>query len=442
MAAAALGTIGYLGSQWWKDKEPDTCQASLDEAYRLEKKGEPRQAQAKLTLALNACSGSQLDKAKVLDRSLQPVVRALEACDRAKRDAEVQMGEGRLKPAQKLLIAQPTKCASRPDILALRQSIDLARKTAVETIQSARNKANEGRIEEARALADEAEQLDRDNPDIASVRKTIEMKSRELAAQSAPMPSRAPSPSATPSPSPSTSPAASPSTSPSPSPSPVPSTSAPPQSAQTTQTAPSAPIATAPAAPLSLPAPMPLPSERSTLVAQILPLASAGNWPKLEALVQTLKSAIAIQPGDRRLSRAGNAEGLQLLRNGNAAGAALLFRRAWAADPSDVEVVNNLGYALMQAGQLKDALTTLEQVIAMAPDRTNAWANYSETLALTGNESGAAAALRIALRYSTDRQKSVDGFLRARDARPGSSYARVIYTVLGDMDSIPRGPVR
>lgn len=430
MALAALGTMGYLGSQWWAAKEPDTCQDSLDEAYKLDKKGEPRQAQAKLSLALNACSGPLLDKAKVLDRSLQPVIRALEACDRAKRDAEAQIGEGRLKPAQKLLIAQPTKCASRPDIVALRQGIDQARKTAVEAIQSARNKANDGRIDEARASVDEAERMDRDNPDIALLRKTIEMKSRELATQGTRPPAASQVPDATQAPMPS----------PAPSPSTPPSPVSPAQKAATQVPTPTpAPAPAVAPAPTALPQPMPLPSERSPLVAQILPLASAGNWAKLDNLVQTLRFAISVQSGDRRLSRAGNAEGLQLLRNGNAAGAALVFRRAWAADPSDVDVVNNLGYALMQAGQLKDALATLEQTIAMAPDRTNAWANYAETLALTGNESGAAAALRIALRYSADHQKSVDAFLRVRESQPKSSYSRVIYTVLGDMDSIPRG---
>ena len=181
-------------------------------------------------------------------------------------------------------------------------------------------------------------------------------------------------------------------------------------------------------------------ADNTTAIAQMLSLAMNGNWSRLDAQVQALKAALVVQPGDRKSSRQANTEGLKLLRAGNPAAAALALRRAWLADPSDVEAINNLAFAQMQAGQLLDALTTLERAISMAPDRTNAWANFAETLALGGNEPGAQAALRIALRFSTDRQRSIEALSKVRDTHPNATYVRVIRSVLDDINSIPRNP--
>ena len=401
-----VSAVVGITALWWGwgalvGTSPNQCEGLLEAAGSLEQAGDARAAQAKVNLALNACKGPMLDRARVLNRTLQPVITALEACERVKREAEEQLNTGQLRQASKMVIATPTSCASRPEMVALRQSIDTARKGAADAVVQARAQVSEGAVDDARASLEKANRLDRDNPDVARVAKTVEAQAREVAIRDALAPSQ---------------PAASPST-------------------PATQTAPPPTVAAAPA-----PAPAPASADTTTAVTQMMSLAMNGNWSRLDSQVQALKTFSSPQQGDRKSSRAANTEGLRLLRAGNAPAALLVLRTGAQADPSDVEVINNLGFAQMQAGQLQEASSTLERTILMAPDRTSAWANYSETLALGGNEPGSLAALIIAVHFSSDRQKSIEALSKVRETHPNAIYFRVLGRVLADMNAIPRGP--
>lgn len=405
-----VAIVAGIAALWWAwgalvGTSPDQCESLLEAAGGFERAGDARAAQAKVNLALNACKGPMFDRARVLNRTLQPVITALEACERVKRESEEQLNTGQLRQASKMVIATPTSCASRPEMVALRRSIDTARKGAADAVVQARAQVSEGAVDDARASLEKASRLDRDNPDVARVAKTVEAKAREVAIREALAPSQPAAPPSTPA----------------------------------TQTAPPPTVAVAVAA-APAPAPAPASADTTTAVTQMMSLAMNGNWSRLDSQVQALKTFSPPQQGDRKSSRAANTEGLRLLRAGNAPAALSVLRTGAQADPSDVEVINNLGFAQMQAGQLQEASSTLERTILMAPDRTSAWANYSETLALGGNEPGSLAALIIAVHFSSDRQKSIEALSKVRETHPNAIYVRVLGRVLADMSAISRGP--
>ncbi len=377
------------------------CDSLLEAALGLQRAGDFRAAQAQVNLALNACQGPTLDRARALNRTLQPLVVAAETCDRVRREAEEQLRAGQLRQASRLAVAPPGSCASRPEMQALRRSIDTARKSAADAVAQARAEVSEGAVDSARSSLEKAGRLDRDNPDVARVTRTLEAKARELASREA---------MATPSQ----------------------------QTTPATPTSPGSPATSAAGVPQ--PPPPSGSADTTTAVTQMMSLAMNGNWSRLDAQVQALKVFSSGAPGDRKASRAANVEGLRLLRAGSAVAAVPVLRAGAQADPSDVEVTNNLGFALMQAGQLQEASTTLERTILMAPDRTSAWANYSETLALGGNEPGSTAALTIAVHFSADRQKSIDALAKVRETHPNAVYVRAVGKVLAEAAAIPRGP--
>ena len=62
-----------------------------------------------------------------------------------------------------------------------------------------------------------------------------------------------------------------------------------------------------------------------------------------------------------------NLRGLEMLRDGDAAGAIEEFRRAIAFDPRSARVYNDLGNALRESGHVDDALDAYRRAVALAP---------------------------------------------------------------------------
>jgi hypothetical protein len=164
----------------------EQCKVSLADGERLAS-GDPRQARVRLDVAIQACEGNtaSLERAASLSKTLQPALQALDVCDRVKKDAERQIGDGRLGQAQRLLAAQPPACAARPDLLLVRQAGEDARRNAADKLAQARSEIGEGHAEAAQALADEAEKLDRESPELARTRRVIESKVKDLASAAA-----------------------------------------------------------------------------------------------------------------------------------------------------------------------------------------------------------------------------------------------------------------
>ena len=105
-------------------------------------------------------------------------------------------------------------------------------------------------------------------------------------------------------------------------------------------------------------------------------------------------------PNARQRARAANERGLLALREGNMAEAVQAFQTAYQLAPTDVEIVNNFGYAYLQHHDPEAAEAWLLLTLVLAPERVNAWVNLGEAYARQGMQSLAVACLANGYRFS------------------------------------------
>lgn len=111
--------------------------------------------------------------------------------------------------------------------------------------------------------------------------------------------------------------------------------------------------------------------------------------------------------GDRKVARKFNDAGLAALKANNFELAISSFRDGVNADPTDQEVVNNLGYAYYQNGDLPRAKALIEYTLSLAPLRTSAWTNYGVILFKEGTNESAINAYLVAFKYAKNQDKLV-----------------------------------
>jgi len=116
--------------------------------------------------------------------------------------------------------------------------------------------------------------------------------------------------------------------------------------------------------------------------------------------------------GDRKRARQLNDQGLALFQRANYRGAAEIFRQAHRADGGDAEVRENLGYSLMQAGELAEAERALLSALEIAPQRATAWGSLGHIYAKRGKHREAVALLLTAHRFAPDRKKALEVYAR------------------------------
>jgi len=107
-----------------------------------------------------------------------------------------------------------------------------------------------------------------------------------------------------------------------------------------------------------------------------------------------------LEPTVRRQARAANDLGLQLLQAGNMGKAVQAFKAAYELAPTDVEIVNNFGYAYLQHNDPAAAEAWLVLAVVLAPERVNAWVNLGESYARQGEPGMAVASLANGYRFS------------------------------------------
>ena len=128
--------------------------------------------------------------------------------------------------------------------------------------------------------------------------------------------------------------------------------------------------------------------------------------------------------GDRKLARADNALALEALRIGDNERAVRLLLDAARADPADVEIVNNLAYALHRTGTLDEAHKLAVISVALAPDRTAGWGEVATILADRGEHEQAVAAFRLEHRFSKNKEKLREAFAAMLDDKSHSLPVR------------------
>ena len=113
----------------------------------------------------------------------------------------------------------------------------------------------------------------------------------------------------------------------------------------------------------------------------------------------------------RKAARAANDRGLSYLQSGRIAEAINAFQEAYRANPADIEIVNNLGYAYLINNDLDLAEEYLLKVLAMRWDRSAAWGNLGQIYVKKGLMVDAVSSFSNAYRFSRDVNQTHSNFL-------------------------------
>jgi LSD1 subclass zinc finger protein len=181
------------------------------------------------------------------------------------------------------------------------------------------------------------------------------------------------------------------------------------------------------AAPAAQAAPAAVQVNLAQPVLAVLSAAAQNDWTSVDVNADKL-GQVEVQSAvhrDRTAARAANIEGKAALQANNYAAAIDAFRRGVAADPADIELLNNLGYAFEEAGQQQDAIDTITNVLNRVPRRTAAWANLASSLAESGHLPEAKAALSVAVHYTGNRDRTL-AFLQEQAATGRSDAIRQV----------------
>jgi tetratricopeptide (TPR) repeat protein len=97
-----------------------------------------------------------------------------------------------------------------------------------------------------------------------------------------------------------------------------------------------------------------------------------------------------------RRARTLNQSGLNALAARDASRAVSFLESARQANPADAEVASNLGYALLQAGDVARATVVLTEAIALAPRFAASWLSLGRCLARLGRHDDSVSAFWVA----------------------------------------------
>lgn len=142
-------------------------------------------------------------------------------------------------------------------------------------------------------------------------------------------------------------------------------------------------------------------------IAQILSLADDKLWQVKNRAARSSPP----KPGNRRAARVANDRGLSYLQTGRIADAINTFQEAYRANPADIEIVNNLGYAYLLNNDPVSAENYLLTALAMRWDRSAAWGNLGQAYVKKGQMADAVASFSNAYRFSRDSKQTHSYFL-------------------------------
>jgi Tfp pilus assembly protein PilF len=185
---------------------------------------------------------------------------------------------------------------------------------------------------------------------------------------------------------------------------------------------------------------LPTPSALSTASTQSLSISSLKsylhamlqaahdqNLENVEAASNALSAISSPTPGDKRTARTYNDEGLVALKLQDYPLAIKSFRIGASEDPSNIELVNNLGFALYKNGQLSEAKEQIELALLYSPKRSAAWVNLADILFKEGNEDKAIDAYLLAYAFAKSKDRTLKMVESIAENDP-DSRARFFYS--------------
>lgn len=120
--------------------------------------------------------------------------------------------------------------------------------------------------------------------------------------------------------------------------------------------------------------------------------------------------------GDRKAARERNFLGLDALKNSDFNTAIDRFTEGQKADPSDIELVNNLGYALMMAGKSGEAKDKFVETLTIDSSRGAAWSNLGQLHARMGDVNSAAACFKLTYLFSRAPEKTIEFYKKLAES--------------------------
>lgn len=165
-----------------------------------------------------------------------------------------------------------------------------------------------------------------------------------------------------------------------------------------------------------------------------------------DASIKSFKEKIESFPkpkkGNRKIARNFNDKGLSLLKSGYYAGSLTYFENALVNDPSDVEIINNYGFALQKNGNLQKAQTALISALALEPGRASAWANLGSVYAMLKDSKKALACYSNTYRFSKNTVKTHEYFTKLLAEETNSSVKLSLQAVIDEWANIQQSPIQ
>jgi Flp pilus assembly protein TadD len=155
--------------------------------------------------------------------------------------------------------------------------------------------------------------------------------------------------------------------------------------------------------------------QASPLLDQLAGSMASSDTQTASAITSRLAALPKVERGARATARKANDRGIAALRANDNAAAVASLRDAVRADPGDVEVIDNLGYAYNLSGDLEAAEFWARVALAVSPTRSSAWLNLGIAGGQQGDESMALGALLLAHKYSGRPDRTINAVQELKD---------------------------
>lgn len=118
-------------------------------------------------------------------------------------------------------------------------------------------------------------------------------------------------------------------------------------------------------------------------------------------------NSVLPEQGDIAQSRALNMLGLEFFKNKDFTQAKNYFLEAHKANPADIEVMNNVGFAYMKLGNSRSAELWIAQTLTYDPGRIIAWTNLGELYSDDNKNDSARASFVVAFNLAENKDKFI-----------------------------------
>src|SRR5205823_125558 len=132
---------------------------------------------------------------------------------------------------------------------------------------------------------------------------------------------------------------------------------------------------------------------------------------KFQFVKHRAEKSLPPKQGNRKIARVANDRGLSYLQGGRIGDAINTFQEAHRANPADIEIVNNLGFAYLLNNDPVSAENYLLIALTQRWDRSAAWGNLGQAYVKKGQMKDAVASFNNAYRFSRDLNQTHQFFL-------------------------------